>query len=129
MEENPNSLEQVVSSYMDTYFNSKDNSQYLTSDNQMLLGQVEMHIASLPTTSPLKKIIDTKIDNYYATTKELGKTNSMNNADELRQQANPTRMLIKTEAPKSSRSAFINVAVLLYGIINIGFIIAIAFLK
>ncbi len=129
MEGNQNSLEQNVNSYMNTYFNAKDNSQYLTSDNQMLLGQVEMNIAALPDASPLKGMINNRIDEFYATTKELGKTTSMHNADKLRQQEGQTRMLVKNEHPKSSRAAFINVAVLLYGIVNIGFIIAIAFLK
>ncbi len=129
MEEKSNNVEQTINTYMDTYFNAKDNSEYLTSDNRMLLGQVEMNIATLPENSPLKGLINNKIDDFYATTKELGKTTSMHNADVLRQQDGQTRMLVKSEAPKSSRAAFINVAVLLYGILNIGFIIAIAFLK
>jgi len=74
----------------------------------------------------MKNIINNEIDKYFATTKELG--GNLKPVDELKQ--GPVRALVKKEeTPKSSRAAFINVAVLVYGILNIGIILAIALMK
>jgi len=119
-----NDLESAVKHYMELYFIAKD-SPYLTEDNRTLLGQVSNNIATLPEKSYMKTLINSEIDKYFATTKELG--GNLNNADELKQ--GPVRALVKKEEPRSTRAAFINVAVLLYGILNIGIILAIALMK
>jgi len=124
MNEN-NSLESTVKAYMQLYFKAKE-SPFLTEDNRTLLGQVSSNIAILPENSYMKNIINNEIDKYFATTKELG--GNLKPVDELKQ--GPVRALVKKEeTPKSSRAAFINVAVLVYGILNIGIILAIALMK
>lgn len=120
-----NNLGTIIDSHMDTYFKAKDHANLLTGDNKTLVAQTENHIANLPEQSEMKKFINNRLDKYYETTKELGKIDSMNNADTLRQ-GGPTRALVPTT---SSRGAFINIAILLYGVINIGIILAIAFMK
>lgn len=120
-----NSLESQIKRYMNLYFTAKE-SPYLTGDNRTLIGQVEANINSLPANSYMKQIVNNEIDQYFATTKELG--GDLSKADELKQ--GPVRALVKKEEPRgSSRAAFINVAVLLYGILNIGIILAIALMK
>lgn len=121
---NRNDLETIVNHYMSLYFKAKE-SPFLTEDNRTLLGQVDNNIAALPEKSYMKTLINGEIDKYFATTKELG--GNLSNADELKQ--GPVRALVKKEEPKSTRAAFINVAVLLYGVLNIGIILAIALMK
>lgn len=126
---NPNNnLENEVKNYMGTYFKAIDNRHYLTGDNSNLVAQTESIITSLPE-GALKTTINNELDNYYEHTKEIGNVSSMNNADTLRQ-GGPVRALVKKEeTPISSRAAFINLAILLYGVVNIGIILAIAFMK
>lgn len=126
---NSNNIKSDISNGMATYFEAKDNFNLLTSENKILVTNTENSIARLPESSPIKQYISQELDNYYAQTKEMGKINSMNNVDELRQ-GGPVRALVKTEEhPNSSRAAFINMAILLYGVVNIGIILAIAFMK
>ncbi len=120
-----NDLATNVKKYMNTYFKA-DESPYLTEDNRMLLAQVKNSIATLPDNSFVKQIINSEIDRHFAETKELG--GNLNRVDELKQ--GPVRALVKREdTPRSSRAAFINVVILLYGILNIGIILAIAVMK
>lgn len=120
-----NDLESQIKNYMRLYFTAKESNK-LTEDNVTILNQVANNIAVLPEESYLKDLINSEIDKYFAATKELGK--NIEPADELKQ--GPVRALVKKEeTPKSSRAAFINVAVLLYGILNIGIILAIALMK
>lgn len=120
-----NDLEAQIKKYMHLYFTAKESNK-LTEDNVTILSQVGNNIAVLPEESYLKSLINSEIDKYFAATKELGK--NIETADELKQ--GPVRALVKKEeTPKSSRAAFINVAVLLYGILNIGIILAIALMK
>ena len=51
-------------------------------------------------------------------------------ADNLRQQTAPLALVrTKPEDKVSSKAAFINVAILLYGMLNIGFIVAVALIR
>lgn len=126
---NNNNLKDEISNGMATYFEAKDSFNFLTSENKILVTNTENSIAKLPDNSPVKQYINQELDNYYERTKEMGNISSMNNVDELRQ-GGPVRALVKTEEPPaSSRAAFINIAILLYGVINIGIILAIAFMK
>ena len=126
---NNNDLKSEISNGMSTYFEAKDNFRFLTSENKILVANTANSMAKLPNNSPIKQYIDSQLDNYYQYTKEMGNTNSMNDIDELRQRG-PARALVKTEQqPTSSRAAFINIAILLYGVVNIGIILAIAFMK
>lgn len=125
---NNNNLNSEISNGMATYFEAKDNFNFLTSENKILVTNTENSIAKLPD-GQIKQYINQELDNYYERTKEMGNISSMNNVDELRQ-GGPVRALVKTEEPPaSSRAAFINIAILLYGVINIGIILAIAFMK
>jgi len=127
--EQQENLKNMVAYQMDTYFKAKDHANLLTEENRILIGQVESMIVNLAPNTVMKNFIDEKIDNYFQATKELGKTNELNNADSLKQ-AVPRLALVKAEDIKvSSKAAFINVAILLYGVINIGFILAVALMK
>ncbi|MCM1053190.1 MAG: hypothetical protein NC483_04375 [Ruminococcus sp.] len=122
-------LNDEISRSMQVYFKAKENSRYLTEDNKILVSNTEYYISSIPNSHPFKQVINNEINTYYLKAKELGQAENRNNADELRQ-TGQTRALVKQEemAP-SRRAAFINVAILIYGSLNIGFILAIALLK
>ncbi|MDE5539890.1 MAG: hypothetical protein K2J20_05335 [Bacilli bacterium] len=124
-----NNLRDLTGYYLNAYFEAKGNAQKLTGPNLALIGQVEANIAALPQDSEMKKIINSNIDDYFAQTKKQGQITDMNNADQLRQEG-PKLALVKKETEGiKSRAAFINVAILIYGIANIGIILAIAFMK
>lgn len=124
------SLNDAISQSMRVYFNAKEKSRYLTEDNKILVSNTEYYISMVPNNHPMKQLINQEINNYYARAKELGQNENRSNADELRQK-DQTRALVKKEESivGSRRSAFINIAILIYGSLNIGFIIAIALLK
>ncbi len=121
-------LKHEIDTNMDRYFKAKDNFNLLTEDNKMLVGKVESYIANLPENSAIKALIDEKLDTYSSETKSLGDTKSMNLAYDLKQ----GQALVRTKKEEhhySSRAAFINIAILLYGTLNIGFILAVALMK
>ena len=119
---------------MRTYFIAKDSTN-LTENNKILLSQAEFVISSLPDDSDMKKIINEIIDREFDNTKMMGNTKSLAVADSLKQQGQaPVRALTlvkKEEYPLASnnKAAFINIAILLYGIVNVGLIMAIALMK
>ncbi len=113
---------------MERYFNAKDNFNLLTEDNKMLIGKAEQYIANLPEGSEIKALIDHKLDTYSEKSRNLGDTKNMNLAFNLKQEQALVRTK-KEEHPYSSRAAFVNIAILIYGILNIGFILAIALMK
>ncbi len=117
-----NNLEETVNKYMDCYFDAVDNAHYLDEYNRNLIKRVELGIANIPENSELKHLINKKLDEYYDKNKHLGNTESMNIADELK--------LTRTKKENlPAKSGFVNIAILLYGIINIGVIVAIALMK
>ena len=124
-------MQEEIKKYMDTYFKAKDNSSLLTEDNKVLLSQVEFYIASMSEQADIKKFIDEIIDDQLADTKKLGDVKNLAIADDLKQQQVQVRSLVKKEEYPlaSNRAAFINIAILLYGIINVGLVLAIALLK
>lgn len=125
-----NDLNDNIKRCMQQYFKAKDNFQYLTEDNKILVGQVENYIGILPPDNPVKQTIDEELDRYFSTTKELGDTKNMQIADNLRQQTAPLALVrTKPEDKVSSKAAFINVVILLYGMLNIGFIVAVALIR
>ncbi len=125
---NNNELKNEIETNMNRYFKAKDNFNLLTEDNKMLVNRVETTLATLPENSAIKKIVDNKIDEYSEHTKNLGDTKNLNIAYDLKQETALVRVR-KNNPPESSRAAFINVAILLYGVLNIGFILAIALMK
>ena len=123
-------LKSIVDGHMSRYFNAKDNSHLLMEENKILLGQIEYDITTIPQDNPLKKLIDNKLDEYANKNKQLGNTGNVLFADDLKQQANPLVLSrVKKDNSMSSRAAFVNVAILLYGILNIGFILALALIR
>jgi len=123
---NKEELENDITNYMNLYFNVKDSFSHLTEDNKILVSNIETMIASLPKESVIGKIVNTKLDEYFELTKTLGDTKGKSMALVLKNKNLPS--LIEEE-PVKSKAGFINIAILLYGICNIGIIIAIAFMK
>jgi len=123
---NKQELENDITNYMNLYFNVKDSFSHLTEDNKILVSNIETMIASLPKESVIGKIVNTKLDEYFELTKTLGDTKGKSMALVLKNKNLPS--LIEEE-PVKSKAGFINIAILLYGICNIGIIIAIAFMK
>ena len=122
-------LNNRIKENMQLYFKAKDGFQYLTEDNKILVGQVENYIAILPSENPVKKTIDGELDKYFSKTKEVGDLSGMQIADDLRQTQPLALVREKKEEKPSSRAAFINIAILLYGMVNVGFIIAMALIR
>lgn len=114
---------------MKTYFKAKEKSRYLTEDNRTILGNLEYFISSIPNNHPFKQVINNSINQYYLRAKQAGEAENRNNADELRQTGQVRALVKQEETLPSRRAAFINVAILIYGSLNIGFILAIALLK
>ena len=109
---NKESLENTINSYMKIYFEAKEYFYKLTDDNKMLITNIEIMIASMPKETIIGTIVNNK----------LGKAI----VRELKNKNLPS--LIEDEPPKT-KAGFINFAILLYGILNIGFIIATALLR
>lgn len=127
---NPPTLNEEIIRDMQVYFNAKENSRFLTEDNRILVSSTEYYISSVPNNHPVKQLINNEINNYYLKAKELGQEENRNNADELRQSSRSRALVKKEEMPiVSKRAAFINIAILIYGSLNIGFILALALLK
>lgn len=111
---------------MDLYFEMKENESRLNEPNRMLIAQTESVMASL-NNDEMKSFIDGKLEKYdqahdigYNNTADLPIVTVIHPL--VRKRSNP-------EATKVSRAGFINTAILLYGIINIGIILAIALMK
>lgn len=112
-------LNNQVTNYMNLYFSVKDSFHYLTEDNNILIGSLETLIASLPKETPLGSLINQKLDEYKGKGMIL----------ELKNKNVPA--IIPEEEPitRSGKAAFVNVAIILYAVLNIGIILAIALMK
>jgi len=122
--QNNDELTYQVNNYMTKYYRMKDESHRLNEPNKMLLGQIEDTMANLPENSNIKRIINSNLEEH-----DRAFNTGVNNTMEL-----PTvrkRMLpaIQKEDKIFSRAGFINAAILLYGMINIGIIVAIAIMR
>ena len=122
-------LNNQVTNYMNLYFSVKDSFHYLTEDNKILIGSLETLIASLPKETPLGSLINQKLDEYFEVTKEIGDTKGKGMILELKNKNVPA--IIPEEEPitRSGKAAFVNVAIILYAVLNIGIILAIALMK
>lgn len=111
---------------MDLYFEMKENESRLNEPNKMLMAQVESVMASL-NDEEMKKYIDNRLEKYDQD-HDIGYNNTANLP--VVSEAHPlVRTRTKTEGKQVNRAGFINTAILLYGIINIGIILAIAIMK
>ena len=125
---NTDDLENKVTNYMNLYFSAKDSFSELIEDNKILIGNLETLIATLPKETMLGTLINRKLDEYFEITKEIGDKKGKGMVLELKNKNVPTILPEETPA-KSSRAAFINIAIILYGVLNIGIILAIGLMK
>lgn len=124
-----NLLETQVTNYMNLYFSIKDSFSYLIEDNKILVGNIETLIATLPKETALGSLVNQKLDEYFEITKELGDTKGKGMVLELKSKNVPA-VISEEEGPtRTSKAAFVNIAIVLYGVLNIGIILAIALMK
>ena len=124
---NKEDLENKITNYMNLYFSVKDSFTNLTEDNKILISNIENMIASLPKESVIGNIVNKKLDEYFELTKTIGDTKGKTMALVLKNKHLPS--LIEEDEPVRANAGFINMAILLYGILNIGIILAIAFMR
>lgn len=122
-------LNNQLTNYMNLYFSVKESLHYLTEDNKILIGSLETLIASLPKETPIGTLINQKLDEYFEITKEIGDTKGKGMVLELKNKNLPTMIPEEEPLMKSKKAAFVNVAIILYAVLNIGFILAIALMK
>lgn len=121
-------LDLETTDYMNLYFSIKDSFHYLTEDNKILIGNIETLIATLPKETILGSIVNQKLDEYFEITKKVGDSKGKGMVLELKSKNIPA--MIEEEQPiRSSKAAYINIAIVLYGVLNIGIILAIALMK
>lgn len=122
-------LDNQVTNYMNLYFSVKDSFQYLIEDNKILIGKIETLIATLPKETILGSLVNQKLDEYFEITKEIGDKKGKGMVLELKNKNVPA-VIPEEEIPtRSSKAAFVNIAIILYGVLNIGFILAIALMR
>ena len=122
-------LEEKITNYMNLYFIAKDSFQYLTDDNKSLVGRAEIEIANTPKDSLKGKIVNRKLDEYFEITKEMGNPKGKVLKREMQDLKN-LPVPVQEEVPiRSSKAAFVNIAIIIYGVLNIGIILAIALMK
>jgi len=113
--------------FMDLYFQAKENFSNLTEDNKILISNIENRIATIPKDNLIGNTISTKLDEYLELTKTLGDEKGKSLALTLKNKNYPT--IIEENQVYLPKAGFINTAILIYGIINIGIILAIALMK
>ena len=123
-----NLLENQVTNYMNLYFSIKDSFSYLIEDNKILIGNIETLIATLPKETALGTLVNQKLDEYFEITKEFGDTKGKGMVLELKDKNVPA-IIPEEEHTRTSKAAFVNIAIILYGVLNIGIILAIALMK
>ena len=124
---NANDLELKINNYLKLYFKIKESFNNLTEDNKILISNIDNLIATIPHDTAIGNYINKKLDEYYELTKTIGDEKGKSMALVLKNKNLPS--LIEEEPIKIGKAGFINVAILIYGLINIGIIIAIALLK
>lgn len=125
---NKDELENNITNYMNLYFSIKESFNDLTEDNKILMSNIENLIASLPKETIVGSMVNKKLDEYFEMTKTMGDEKGKTMALILKNKNLPS--LIEEEVPsRYTKAGYINIAILIYGIINIGIILAIAFMK
>ncbi len=109
---------------MNLYFHAKDYYDYLTDYNKTIVNNFENIIASLKEDSPLGIYVNQKLDEYLAQSKESGNAKGKGMILELKNKQFPS--VIDEEEPNIPKAGFINIFILIYGMINIALIIALA---
>lgn len=120
-----NELAYEVSKNMEKYYKMKEQAHRLNEPNKMLIGQTEDTMANLPENSNIKKMINTNLEEH-----DRAYNTGINNTKELMVVPQNYPVLVRKQEEKSfNRAGFINAAILLYGMINVGIIVAIALMK
>ena len=126
---NKEMLDNKITNYMNLYFSVKDSFQYLIEDNKILVGNIETLIATLPKETQIGKLINQKLDEYFEITKEIGDSKGKGMILELKNKNVPATIREEEKPVRSSKAAFVNIAIIIYGVLNIGIILAIALMK
>ena len=122
-----NDIKEKTINFTNLYLKFKDEEYVLTEDNKILLANLDHMIASLPEISLMKTWINERIDNYYVETKTINDVKGKALALELKK--NLPSLIEKEPRSSISKAGFINALMLIYGIANIGIILAIAFIR
>ena len=93
------------------------------------MGNIETLIATLPKETVLGKLVNQKLDEYFEITKKIGDSKGKGMVLELKNKNVPATIPEEEIPVRSSKAAFINIAIVLYGVLNIGIILAIALMK
>ena len=123
------SLDNSITDYMNLYFSVKDSFHYLSEDNKILIGSIETLVATLAKETVLEKLVNQKLDEYFEITKKIGDSKGKGMVLELKNKNVPATIPEEEIPVRSSKAAFINIAIVLYGVLNIGIILAIALMK
>ena len=125
---NNDELELKVSNYMSLYFSIKESFSLLTEDNKIFISNMETLIATTPKETAIGAIVNKKLDEYLELTKTIGDEKGKTMALVLKNKNLPS--LIEEDVPvRITKAGYINIAILLYGMINIAFIVAVALMK
>lgn len=124
----PEDLEQKIASFMSLYFNVKETMQSLTEENKILISNIDTLVAAIPKDTAIGSIVNKKLDDYLELTKTMGDEKGKTMALVLKNKNLPS--LIEEEPPVSlNKAGYVNIVILLYGLINIGMIVAMAIMK
>lgn len=121
-------LESTISNYMNLFFRVKEEFSTLTEDNKILVSNIENLMASLPKETAIGSLINKKLDEYYELTKTMGDEKGKTMALVLKNKNLPS-LIEEEDTVRMGKAGYVNIAILLYGILNIGMIIAIAIMK
>lgn len=121
-------LENTISNYMSLFFRVKEEFSTLTEDNKILVSNVENLMANLPKETAIGSLINKKLDEYYELTKTMGDEKGKTMALVLKNKNLPS-LIEEEDTVRMGKAGYVNIAILLYGILNIGMIIAIAIMK
>lgn len=125
---NEEELKNQITNYMNLYFSIKDSFNALTEENKILISNVDNLITTLPKETIVGSLVNKKLDEYFEMTKTIGDEKGTTMALVLKNKNQPS--LIEEDVPTYyPKAGYINIAILIYGIINIGIILAIAFMK
>lgn len=130
---NTENLENKITDYMNLYFSVIDSSNILIENNQILIGTIKDLIGTLPKETLIGQIVNKKLDEYRKETEKSEK--SRGETSRVLELTKPNLPVIIPEGNEeeqksySSRAAFVNIAIIIYGALNIGIILAIALLK
>ena len=98
-------------------------------DNKILVGNIETLIATLPKETVVGSLVNEKLDEYFEITKEIGDSKGKGMVLELKNKNVPAIIPEDGARARSSKAAFINIAIIIYSVLNIGIILAIAIMK